>query len=632
MDPPTDPASLAVENVGAIQSALLQFRPGVTIVRAADVAKRTTVMRALAAVLGGDDASVESGDSVGTVELSVGSNTYRRTFDAREDSTTSERQPQKAERAVVSRFAFVLKSNEMMEAARQGDGLQDLLFGPLPIDEFDSRHEAEDDGIKRQREKIDERGRLDDELAHLSEKRDARSAELEETRAERAAKREALRSAFSQELDGPDMLESKLKRLSEVQSRVEELAFDIETERESIDSLEEEKRSLEDEVDLIDVSEHQIDLFASQLMYLRERRRELDSMFNQLENIIQFDEELIADEHDWAFEGLDEDLIPEPLAGGLTDDETLICWTCGNTTHRSDIARMVEALTELSQGLYDLRNSTLAEIDRLKAKRGRLQEKLRRREELEARIDRVETELARRKETIDELQAERAAVESSDGVDGLDPADRETILARYEEMAALDEAVTRLEAELRSLDEQITAVRDLVAGRSNNQSEDETYESKRTSQRDRLAAQRERVFASFDARLSEILDVVDDDVIESVSIEQTEADVNPDRRDGLQFRIERRGRSGNLERVTLDELSEQEREFVGLAFSLAGYLVYNIYERVPFVLVDSPVAVDTDSVDALAELLSAYADYVVLSVNPDEVAALPGEYHAITSF
>ncbi len=47
---------------------------------------------------------------------------------------------------------------------------------------------------------------------------------------------------------------------------------------------------------------------------------------------------------------------------------------------------------------------------------------------------------------------------------------------------------------------------------------------------------------------------------------------------------------------TLRHLSESEREVTGFVFALAGYLVHDVHEQVPFMLLDSLEAIDSDRI------------------------------------
>ena len=78
-------------------------------------------------------------------------------------------------------------------------------------------------------------------------------------------------------------------------------------------------------------------------------------------------------------------------------------------------------------------------------------------------------------------------------------------------------------------------------------------------------------------------------------------------------------------------LSESEREVTGLVFALAGYLVHDLHESLPFVVIDSLEALDSDRIAALVEYFGEYAEYLIVALLPEDAAALGDEYQRVTN-
>ena len=81
----------------------------------------------------------------------------------------------------------------------------------------------------------------------------------------------------------------------------------------------------------------------------------------------------------------------------------------------------------------------------------------------------------------------------------------------------------------------------------------------------------------------------------------------------------------------VEHLSESEREVTGLVFALAGYLTHEVHERVPFVLLDSLEAIDSERIARLVEHFADYAPSVVVALLPEDAVALPEQYSRIES-
>ena len=80
---------------------------------------------------------------------------------------------------------------------------------------------------------------------------------------------------------------------------------------------------------------------------------------------------------------------------------------------------------------------------------------------------------------------------------------------------------------------------------------------------------------------------------------------------------------------TVEHLSESERAVVGLVVALAGYLVHDVHETVPIMLLDSLEAIDADRIAALVEHFTDFVPFLVVALLPEDAAVLPGEYDRI---
>lgn len=67
-----------------------------------------------------------------------------------------------------------------------------------------------------------------------------------------------------------------------------------------------------------------------------------------------------------------------------------------------------------------------------------------------------------------------------------------------------------------------------------------------------------------------------------------------------------------------DHLSESEREVTGLTFALAGYLVHDVHETVPFMLLDSLEAIDSNRLADLVTHFSEYVQFLVVALLPED--------------
>lgn len=128
-----------------------------------------------------------------------------------------------------------------------------------------------------------------------------------------------------------------------------------------------------------------------------------------------------------------------------------------------------------------------------------------------------------------------------------------------------------------------------------------------------------------------ILDILEYDNLERIWLEPKEKEV----RDGRQkvtkrifeLHVIRQTSNGATYEDTIGHLSESEREVTGLIFALAGFLAHKVYETLPFMILDSLEAIDTDRITSLIEYVETYTDYLLVALLPADAKSLPDEYH-----
>ena len=131
-----------------------------------------------------------------------------------------------------------------------------------------------------------------------------------------------------------------------------------------------------------------------------------------------------------------------------------------------------------------------------------------------------------------------------------------------------------------------------------------------------------------------ILGVLDYANIERIWIERTERTVREGRRKVqrgvFDLHVIRSTEEGTTYEDSIGHLSESEREVTGLVFALAGYLVHDLHESLPFIVVDSLEALDADRIAALVEYFGEYAEYLMIALLPEDAAALGDQHRRVT--
>jgi DNA repair exonuclease SbcCD ATPase subunit len=638
----TESAHFTVENIGGIDHTDVEIPRGVTVLTGKNATNRTSFLRSIMCAMGSQRVSLKGDADQGKVELTLGENTYERTVKRVGDGVQFEGEPYLDDPDVADLFAFLLETNNARQAAAREEQLRDVIMRPVDV-------EAIRDEIRRLETK---KGDINDELAQIeSRKRDLPDLERQRTTLQEKIedKREEL-AALEADIDDSSQdveqgrkeqaeLESKLQDLRETRSELESVRRKIERQNESISSLKRERSELQDDLDELPetpMGDHR-DLEA-EIDRLRSQRQELNTEINELRSLIQYNEErLEAEDYELLQDGggaaTGDNSVTDQLVG---DDDTVVCWTCGSSVGRDQIESTIERLKDLRSEKVETLNEVKSDLDDRKEEQREATQKQRRRTEIERKLDDIDDELDRRNEQVEALKETRESltedVESLESeVDSLESADFDEILSLHKEANQLEFEIDNLESELDEVTAEIEAIEDDVERAEELREERSELVDELTDQRTKIDQIEAEAVASFNDHMESILDLLAYENIERIWIERIEANDTSDAETQFELHIVRTTENGAAYEDTIDHLSESEREVTGLIFALAGYLVHDLHESVPFMLLDSLEAIDSDRIAALVEYFADYADFLVVALLPEDAQALDDDFTRVTS-
>ncbi|MFP9061644.1 archaea-specific SMC-related protein [Natrialbaceae archaeon A-chndr2] len=633
---------VVVENIGGIDSTSVELDSGVNVLTGENATNRTSFLRAIMAALGSDKASLKGDADHGSVTLTYGDDTHERQFTRQNGHVVTDGTPLLEDPTLADLFAFLLESNTARQAVSQQQDLRDVIMRPVDTDEIQAninQAEAEKRRLDQQIESLAERK---SQLPALEERRQTLRGQLEEAEAELAERREELKHAREAEPDtGDDDLDEQLEALQTAQNDLEEISFQQETETQSIERLETQLEGIREELEsLPSALETEPSAIEAELDSLRDQKSALDSSITQLQSIIQFNEEMLEGtnpEITAALNQVDSGSVTDQL---LEDESSVICWTCGSTVDESQIEETIDRLRSLREDKSTERNELQREITDRKQSLKSAKETKQRRQTLLRRRDETEAEIEQRKTRLEELEEQE--VDLRDQVDDLE----ETISELEEEdesqtldrQKAVTEAEFRVERKRQKLDDVETNIEEAESAIDridDFRDERESVAGRLTDLRTRIDRIEQESVEAFNEHMESVLDVLEYENIERIWIEQTEQTVKEGRRKVDQstftLHIIRQSEDGQTYEDTIEHLSESEREVTGLVFALAGYLAHDVHEKVPFMLLDSLEAIDSNRIAKLVEYFSEYAETVVIALLPEDAAALDDSYKRVTS-
>ena len=617
-------AFLQVRNVGGISGTEVSLSPGINALTGRNATNRTSLLQAIMAALGSENVSLKGDADEGEVELTINGETYTRTLERRNGQIVTGGDPYLDDPELADLFAFLLESNEARRAVARGDDLRELIMRPVDTEAIRADIERLEDEKRTIDDQLKELSTLERDLPELEQKRNRLEDDLVDARerlTEAQAEIEDASADVEESREQKSELEERLAELRNARGDLEDTRFDIDAEQASLEALREELSDLEAERETLpEAPAGDIAELDAQIDRLRERRRELESEINEIQHLVQFNENLL-EEGDSPLSGQE-----TGSDGSVTDrlvDDQVICWTCGSSVEGGQIKATVDRLRELRRSKLDERADVTDKLEELTDQRASFEEDRSRRDQLDRRLSNVEAEIERREETIAELEERREELheeieELEATVENLETQEHSEILDRHREANELEFEVGRIEDNLEAVEKAIAEKEARLEDRGDLQSRRETITDELTDLRTRVEGIEEAAIAEFNDHMATVLDILGYANIERIWIERTERTVREGRRtvqkNIFDLHIVRSADSGSTYEDTVDHLSESEREVTGLVFALAGYLVHDVHETVPFMLLDSLEAVDSERIAALIDYIEGFADFLVVAL------------------
>ncbi|AEN07586.1 Kinetochore-Ndc80 complex, subunit Spc25 (plasmid) [halophilic archaeon DL31] len=617
-----------------------------TVLEGRNATNRTSLLKALMAVLGSDDISLKGDADEGRVELTLDDRQFTRSLERTNGNVISGGNPYLDNSTVADLFAFLIESNDARRAVARSDDLRELIMEPVDTEQIHREIRDLEDEKQRLDDEIDELDSLKADLPGLERERNRLESEIE-TKRERLADKEAELDSTDKEVTDSRKekaeLEDRLAELRTIRTTLEDVRANIETEEASLTALREERRVVE--ADLGELGEHpseDVEELDSRMTRLRKRKQRLESEVNQLQSTIQFNEEMLGDEAErtaGAWVDVSEEGKDEPVTDQLVvDEETVHCWTCGSTTQRDQIEATLDQLRELRRDKLDNSRSIQDEIDELADDKDRLESQRRRRDELDARLDEIATEVDERTQRLEELGGRRESLTEEIGnleveIESLEEQEYSDVLDLHREANQLEFELGQLKDELSEFTSEIEQIENRLGDENDLLTRRDAVQNELESLRTRIGRVEKEAVVEFNEHMEAVLDTLDYNNLERIWIEQTEQEVKQGRRtdtkNTFDLHIVRQSDTGTAYEDTVDHLSESEREVTGLIFALAGYLVHEVHEELPIIILDSLEAIDSQRISALVEYLEQYTDYLLVALLPEDASALDSSYSRV---
>jgi len=627
----TDSANVtvSVEHIGGIEQCELSFSSGVTVLTGRNATNRTSLLTAIAGALGGSVATVKSDAEAGSVTIDFDGETYTRQYARRNGETVvTDGSPVTEHSELVDLFACILEDNPARRAVERGDDIRDVIMRPVDTENIQEQIRA----VERERDqlttRLDEIDRKQDRLPTLVEQRGQLEDELEEITGDLDTVRQAV-AAFEADEDTAEAAEALLTQLESKRQELTETRNQIQTHRSSLEALTAEREQLQNERADLAGPDHDREEIERELEQLQARDRELEATITDLRAILDINDDIVngalLEAH-----SADQEVTARLDPGS----ETIECWTCGSQVKRAAINEQLQNLHSLIDDKRDARHELQERIEHLRSERQELNTVAERRVEIDDRLAEIERECTRRDDQIADLTATAEEVETE--IQRLEREVEETedlresdLLDQYQRLSELEYERGQIESTLSSVQDEIEQIEDHVDEREHLEAQREQVADELSSLRTRIETLEQTAVEKFNSHMSDVLSLLEYENLERVWIERKPG-TDSTSEGTFELHVVRETSEGAVYEDTVDNLSESEREVVGLVVALAGYLVHDVFEGVPILLLDSLEAIDSERIARLVEYFAEQSAYLLVALLPEDAQALGDSYSRIS--
>lgn len=634
-------ASLIVERIGGIDETTVELARGVNVLEGRNATNRTSLLQSIMAVLGSDKVALKGNAEEGHVELTIEGETYTRTIRRNDETTIMSESQYLDDPTLADLFAFLLESNEARRTVARSNNLYDIIMRPVDTVEIEreiANAEQQKDDIDDQLSELESRK---ERLPNLESERSTIRDEISDKQTELKAiheQIESLNSSVEEIQTQKEKFKDRLTDLNDAKSKLEETERKLTSKKDQYSTLKDEQTELREERSELPTSVEEISNIGRQIGELQERKRTLGSLLDRLQNIIQFNEEVVQETDS----ELREALVPEDSdpTDRLLTEQGLVCWTCGSPVDRTEIESMIGNLQDLRQEKMSERREISNKLDELRERKRDMEKHQQRREQIEQQLKRIDDRIDQQfqriedlreqrdsmRDTVTELEQEMEEIESGD--------DNDRILELNKRENELTLTIETLELNLEEVETEIDEIEGDIANIPRLEDERKTVQEQLTELRNRIDQLGAEAVKAFNKHMENLITRLDYNNLERIWVERRESTVREGRqrvsKTEFDLHVVRMTDEGVTYEDTVDHLSESEREVTGLVFALAGYLVHDVHEEVPFMLLDSLEAIDAKRIATLVDYFEKYAEFLVIALLPEDAQAIDEKHHRVT--
>lgn len=612
-------AGVEINNLGGIDTLETSLPPGINILSGENASNRTSFLRSIAAALGADNAAatLKSDAKEAYVSLTVDGETGTREYVDSNGSVIRTGDPFSEEPKLVDTYVALFGTNPARRAIRDGGkNLRNILMRGIDTAAVKARIQSlkqEQNSLESQLDHIES---AQTELPNLRERENSLVAEVQELEEEISQVEQEIEEyeATSEEIE---QAENHLQQLEERREKVSRYKNEMAETEKTIERFEEEKEEIKADLESLSVSEARLSELQDRRETIKSRVREVQDTISELDAIIDNNRSILDGDNI-----LDEFDRNEDVTAQLDPTSaTVQCWTCGSTVERSKIESRIDALAGLKSEKMEELQELNDEMDEASDEMEKIEKQANKRKRLEEELEDTKRGIQSEKEALEDLEQKVEDLREEIGdiekrVNETEELRNSDLPEAYQRLSSLKHKLGRKQSQLESVLSEIDDKESQISNKDAIEQQIEEVKSDIETERGRIEETEREVINKFNGQMEDLIDLLDYDNISRVWVERLAT--NRNEVSDFEIHLVRETEEETVYEDTLDNLSESEREIIGIVVALSGYLVHDLTESVPFVLLDSVEAIDATRLDRLLEYISGYSPFIVVALLPEE--------------
>ncbi len=597
-----------IKNIGGIEDIKFNLKPGINLLVGENAKNKTSILNGIMAAMGSNKPTLRKGTNKGKATINIKGKKHTNSLKRENGNIIHSNQRDTTKEDL---FSFLIEENETRQAVERRGDLRNIVLKPIDIEKIENKEK----NLRNQK------FNLRDELKSLKEKKKelqelkSKKKELENEIKQENKKLKTKEKEIEKIEKSLEDVEEKKKKETEKTKKLENLKAEkkrkessLNIEKEKVERIENEIRSREKKLKDIEVKETN-DL-KKKGERLNKKERSLENEISKINRLIELNKEKIEEAKQKT------EIIPE-----------VDCWSCGRKAKLDVFENMIEELKEerkqknkdrkkISKERKEIENK-INRVENMKKEKGKLENNLKKKERKKKRS---EEKIESMKKNIEDISKKISKLSKNIEDTKID----EDIPKIYREYEQLKSNIEQKNENLEEINNKINKHKDIKENIQDIEEKIDNINKELKEIRNKIKRKEQTTVNQFNKRMGNLSKYLGED-LKKIWIERIVDNNSPNQyKDNVKFKLKIKRENG--EKDNIDNLSESERESIGLILGLSGYLAYEM--ETPLLL-DSLGMFDSKRLKMLLQEFKEETEFVIAAILPEEEKNLDVNYNKI---